>query len=281
MGSNSVRGNITVDDVISEINLIMKADKKRKIVVVEGQDDLKLFNRFIENGVILRESFNSKQGVLKIKERYKNNNNVIGIVDKDYDESYLNQKGLFYYDYSSMEIMMINALDVFESVCNECCLFKEDIESFRDEILNRLLNISLLRKYNYINNIGININKIAISELLLEDNTVCDIKLLDTVEVRNSKNENWINNKEDIREYINTNKNKSYTVNELMYLTRGHDFVYMLLVYCSSIKGKKYSADILQGFLRCAFTVQHFKETRLWTSLNKYCIEEGLKFFRT
>ena len=67
MGSNSVRGNITVDDVISEINLIMKADKKRKIVVVEGQDDLKLFNRFIENGVILRESFNSKQGVLKIK----------------------------------------------------------------------------------------------------------------------------------------------------------------------------------------------------------------------
>lgn len=280
MGNNSIRNNVTVNDVISEIRMFSSADRKKKIVIVEGIDDLKLISKFVNKDIIVKESFNGKAGVLKIKEVYKDKNNIIGIVDKDYDENYLNKKGLFYYDFSSMEIMMINHLDVFESLCSECSMIKNDVETFRNEILNRLISISLLRKYNYINELGININEIPINDLVLEDNTVCDTKLLNIVETRNGRNKNWLDNREVIREYININKNKSHTIEELMYLTRGHDFVYMFLVYCSRIKGKKYGVDILQGFLRCAFTLQHFKSTKLWTSLNNYCEEEGLNFFR-
>lgn len=95
MGNNSIRNNVTVNDVISEIRMFSSADRKKKIVIVEGIDDLKLISKFVNKDIIVKESFNGKAGVLKIKEVYKDKNNIIGIVDKDYDENYLNKKGLF------------------------------------------------------------------------------------------------------------------------------------------------------------------------------------------
>ena len=67
MGNNSIRSNVTVDDVISEIRMFSSADRKKKIVIVEGIDDLKLISKFVNKDIIVKESFNGKAVVLKIK----------------------------------------------------------------------------------------------------------------------------------------------------------------------------------------------------------------------
>ena len=125
MGNNSIRSNIKVENVMSEIKMILSANKNKRIVVLEGIDDYKLLSKFVEEDVILKESFNSKQGVLDIVNKFKNNNKVIGIIDKDYDEV-IDEKGLFYYDYSSMEVMMSNSIEAFESLCSEMLYRKSE-----------------------------------------------------------------------------------------------------------------------------------------------------------
>ncbi|MDU2490777.1 MAG: hypothetical protein E7D27_09320 [Clostridium celatum] len=279
MGNNSIRSNIKVENVMSEIKMILSANKNKRIVVLEGIDDYKLLSKFVEEDVILKESFNSKQGVLEIVNKFKNNNKVIGIVDKDYDEI-IDEKGLFYYDYSSMEVMMSNSIEAFESLCSECYTEKVNIEEFREKIFKGLRAISLLRKYNHINKLEVSINNIAICNILSEDNTVCKEKLLDLVNSRSESNTKWQESKKDVEKYIDNRMEKDYTLEELMYLTRGHDFIYMFSTYCSKLNGKHYKIDVIHGMLRCAYTLKHLKNSKLWTSLKEYSDIENIYFFR-
>lgn len=279
MGNNSIRSNIKVENVMSEIKMILSANKNKRIVVLEGIDDYKLLSKFVEEDVILKESFNSKQGVLDIVNKFKNNNKVIGIVDKDYDEI-IDEKGLFYYDYSSMEVMMSNSIEAFESLCSECYTEKVNIEEFREKIFKGLKAISLLRKYNHINKLEVSINNIAICNILSEDNTVCKEKLLDLVNSRSESNTKWQESKKDVEKYIDNRMEKDYTLEELMYLTRGHDFIYMFSTYCSKLNGKHYKIDVIHGMLRCAYTLKHLKNSKLWTSLKEYSDIENIYFFR-
>lgn len=279
MGTNSIRSNIKVENVMSEIRLLLSANKNKKIIVLEGIDDCKLLSKFVEGDVVLKESFNSKKGVLEIVNKFKSNNKVIGIVDKDYDEV-IDEKGLFYYDYSSMEIMISNSIEAFEGLCSECYPDKVDVEEFRKEIFNSLKAISLLRKYNHINKLEVSINDIAICNILSEDNVVCKVKLLDLVNSRSKSNTKWQEKKKDVEKYIDDNMRSDYTLEELMYLTRGHDFIYMFSTYCSKFKGKHYKIDVIHGMLRCAYTLKHLQNTQLWTSLKAYSDTEKLSFFR-
>lgn len=279
MGNNSIRSNIKVENVMSEIKMILSANKNKRIVVLEGIDDYKLLSKFVEEDVILKESFNSKQGVLDIVNKFKNNNKVIGIIDKDYDEV-IDEKGLFYYDYSSMEVMMSNSIEAFESLCSECYTEKVNVEEFREKIFKGLKAISLLRKYNHIDKLEVSINNITISNILSEDNTVCKAKLLDLVNSRSESNTKWQESKKDVEKYIDNRMEKDYTLEELMYLTRGHDFIYMFSVYCSKLNGKHYKIDAIHGMLRCAYTLKHLKSSKLWTSLKEYSDIENIYFFR-
>ena len=278
MGNNSIRSTITKKDIISEIKLFLSANKTKKVIIVEGQDDYKFLRKFIKNDVLLKESFTGKEGVLSIKKFFEEKNNVIGIIDKDYDDE-LDTKGIFYYDFSSMEMMINSEIECFKNVCCECYIKEVNEEELREEILNRLINISLLRRYNAKNKLEININKIPIHNILLEDNTACKTKLFQMVDFKNKGNELWKANKNIISKYIDEYGKKKYTLEELLDITRGHDFVYMLNVYCSKIRGKDYGIDTMQSFLRCSFTLEHFKNTKMWTNLKKYGDKEKLYFF--
>ncbi|MCI2779918.1 DUF4435 domain-containing protein [Clostridium perfringens] len=278
MGNNSIRDTITENDIISEIKLFLSANEKRKVIIVEGQDDYKFFRKFIKNDVLLKESFNGKKGVISVKKFFKKKSNVIGIVDKDYDKI-LDDKGIFYYDFSSMEMMISSNIECFKNICCECYPKEVNIEEFREEILNRLIKISLLRRYNAQHKLEININEIPIHNILLENNDICKMKLLRMADYKNKGNELWKQNKDTISKYIQEYSKRQYTLEELLYITRGHDFVCMLNVYCSKIKGKDWGIDTMQGFLRCSFTLGHLKNTKMWTSLEEYSNKEKIYFF--
>ncbi|OPF52509.1 hypothetical protein BH721_04440 [Clostridium baratii] len=278
MGKNSIRSKITKKDIISEIKLFSSANKEKKVIIVEGIDDYKFIRKFIKNDVLLKESFSGKDGVIAIKEFFEKDSNIIGILDKDHDEKLID-KGIFYYDFSSMETMISSHIECFKNVCCECYLNEINAEKLRKELLNNLINISLLRRYNAKNKLKIKINKIAIHNILREDSSVCKLKLLEMVDLKNGSNNLWKQNRDIISKYIDEHSKNQYTLEELLNLTRGHDFAYMLNIYCSKIKGKDYGVDIIQGFLRCSFTIENFKNTKMWTSLKEYSDKENVYFF--
>lgn len=59
MGTNSIRVNMTKEDIISEIQLLKSADIERKSVylIVEGTDDIKFFNKRLSSDIQIYESF--------------------------------------------------------------------------------------------------------------------------------------------------------------------------------------------------------------------------------
>lgn len=85
MNSNSIRTNISKEDIISDIKLTKSADLNKEYVylVVEGPDDIKFMAKFLSDNVFLYESYSGKDGVEEIV-TYFNTQEVIGIRDKDY-----------------------------------------------------------------------------------------------------------------------------------------------------------------------------------------------------
>ena len=99
MATNSIRTNLSKDTTISEIKLLLSADREKikKIVVVEGEDDIIFLSRFFNKDVILFESFSGKQGVEEIiNTREICDFRVIGIRDKDYCNGHSNKRRFFY-----------------------------------------------------------------------------------------------------------------------------------------------------------------------------------------
>ena len=62
---NSIRDNITKDEIIAEIQLELDADitHNLSIVVVEGIDDVTFFRGKLAQNVDIKESFSGKDGV--------------------------------------------------------------------------------------------------------------------------------------------------------------------------------------------------------------------------
>lgn len=65
MASNSIRSNLTKEDIISDITLCMGADIDRKNIylLVEGEDDIRLLHPYISENVLIYESYDGKKGV--------------------------------------------------------------------------------------------------------------------------------------------------------------------------------------------------------------------------
>ena len=101
MGNNSIRSNLSKEDIISDILLCIGADINRENIylLVEGEDDISLIHPYVSENVLLYESYDGKSGVESIvNERFGDNSRVIGIRDKDYQSEPSSNK-IFFYDY--------------------------------------------------------------------------------------------------------------------------------------------------------------------------------------
>ena len=62
MVNNSIRCNLTKNDIISELKLIIAADVNRDnvYIIVEGEDDIKFMSPYLADGVQVFESYDGK-----------------------------------------------------------------------------------------------------------------------------------------------------------------------------------------------------------------------------
>ncbi len=133
MESNSIKDNLSREDMISNILLCLGADIHRENIylLVEREDDIKFLRPFLADNVYIYESYDGKNGVEYIVGgRFSTNPRVIGIRDRDYQIVPISDK-IFYYDYGCMEMMILKNDDVFKYLCAEYYRGEDSIQQLR------------------------------------------------------------------------------------------------------------------------------------------------------
>lgn len=275
MGTNSIRANISKEDIISEVRLTLGADiKKEKIILLlEGEDDIKVMAKLVNSNVELIESFSGKEGVKEIIGSYFTDNfRLMGIVDKDYEIIPTSPK-IFFYDHCCLEMMILSYKELFESIYYEYYDFvKESSGELREILLRNIRHISILRKYNHKNSLELIFRGMKITNIL-DENELSVNKLLEEIKKRKTKDIDF----ENLKSMLTNEISREWDFKQLLDITQGHDFIGIFQYYCKKNKGKEPNKDNIASSLRCVLNMDYFKKTDLFKNLIVYQTNNKLK----
>lgn len=279
MGQNSIRCNLSKEDIIAEIRLTLSADfeHKKGIVVVEGEDDILFFNGKLHPDVDLRESFSGKCGVEEIV-CYFSDDRVIGICDIDYDSRSTCPK-MLYYDYSCLEMMLISNNSVFSSFFYAYYQGSKSPQEIRQQILSNLKWLSLYRKLSSNNSWGVRFNGLSIAKAFDQNDQTIDItNLLGQI---HTINPGLISHNREQLRLLSEAYRGEYTLEQYLLITQGHDFLYFFQALCEvskRSKGKSPSVEELFRALLCSCHRENFFEFELYQNLISYQDTYGVLF---
>lgn len=279
MGQNSIRCNLSKEDIIAEIRLTLSADfeHKKGIVVVEGEDDILFFNGKLHPDVDLRESFSGKCGVEEIVCCFSDDR-VIGIRDIDYD-SRSTCPQMLYYDYSCLEMMLISNNSVFSSFFYAYYQGSKSPQEIRQQILSNLKWLSLYRKLNSNNSWGVRFSGLSIAKAFDQNDQTIDItNLLGQIRTINP---GLISHNREQLELLSEACRGEYALEQYLLITQGHDFLYCFQALCEASKrskGKSPSVEELFRALLCSCHSENFFEFELYQNLISYQATYGVLF---
>lgn len=266
MNNNSIRTNISKEDIISDIKLTKSADsnKEHVYIVVEGQDDINLMRKFLSDNVFLYESYSGKDGVEEIV-TFFNTQEVIGIRDKDY-QLVKKSNYIFYYDYCCLEMMLILSDTVFQNLCNEYYRGRLVFSDLRFKILVALKEASIIRKYNEQNLWGINFHAIKPSKYW------DSIKM--SIDYANLYNDISVIRKKGFdKSLIDSDMMIPWNYDDYLSNTQGHDFFSIFALVCSTKKG--INQENICAAARVAYSINDFQNTVLFIDLSNH--SNGIK----
>ena len=275
MASNSIRSNLTKEDIISDITLCMGADIDRENIylLVEGEDDIRLLHPYISENVLIYESYDGKKGVeVIVNDRFLDNKRVIGIRDRDYQQEPTSEK-IFFYDYNCMEIMLISNDDIIDNLCFE--YYKGPLLSreLRNCILNELKILSVIRKYNETKQWGIILKGLSANQGFNTETEKMDNDVI--VRKVNQMNGNFIS--EQILSDIYDEVSGVWSQEQLYYGTQGHDFCTLFATICNNYRKRGIKPIEVQASARCTFRWSDFVKTKLYLSVKEYSQVHSLK----
>lgn len=269
--NNSIKSELTKEDVISELKLQLSADYERKSrwVIVEGWDDVRFFRGRLQSYVTSKESYSGKQGVYEIVE-YFSDDRLVGICDRDYDEIVANPR-IFYYDYSCMEMMVLSDFSMFGRLFAEYYNGKKTACELYEHILKSLQWLSSLRSYNQKEKLKIRFNGLSIQKCIVGESFKSNNASQHLLQINpNCQNLNKVLENECI--WCESGE----SIEKLLYLTRGHDFLEFFQTVCNESRTKipkrtkNVSVDDISASLRCAYSNSDLRKTRLYSRLKEY-----------
>lgn len=278
MPNNSIRDNLSKEDIIAEIRLTLGADiaHKRCIVVVEGQDDILFFRGKLNKDVIIEESYSGKLGVLDIVSFFFDDR-VIGVCDIDYDGHILPLSRIFTYDYCCLEMMIISCEKAFSSFCNVYYSGCLSCNELRYKALEDLLRLSLYRKKNEELSWGLNFKGLSFPKYYNKVTENIDYSILDgDIQRINPEVAPSI-----LRAYLNSvdeDNHEGYPVDELLSITQGHDFInyFKTMILQNEIGKHEPSRHELIHSIICSYHYENFTESALYRKLKLYQEERKL-----
>ncbi|OOM74465.1 hypothetical protein CLPUN_39180 [Clostridium puniceum] len=274
---NSIRDNLSKGEIISEIRLSLTHEIMRNyiFIVVEGKDDIKFWKKFISDNVILFESFSGKEGIKEIViDFFKNNKRILGIRDKDYDNS-AEEGNILCYDSCCLEIMLADNDNTFKKIFDEYYFGPLNALEFKELLLRQLKFISLVRKYSTEDCMNLKLNGISINNAFNLSKKEIDNNMI--IEQINRHNANYFTLNEDKLEKIKSKHCKEVSCKKLLEITQGHDFLITFAIYSNIYFSKHIKDSDISASLRCSYQENSLIETNIYSKIKKYENENNLE----
>ena len=264
---NSIKDHMTQEDTISEIRLMLGHNKQRVCVVVEGEDDQKIFGHLLTGNVDLFVSYAPKRGIEEIvTQHFPREKRVIGIRDKDYCQRAISKR-VFFCDYCCLEMMIISNDSCFERLYCDYYRGQASAQELRIHCLKHLECLSKIRLFNERNRWNLRLSGINPGGLYKKSETEMEELILSEINTQNLSN---IMDEERVLEY------KSLPVcsalKEYLEITNGHDFVHLFSKVCPSHPSIKAISSTMRG----TFGQYEFSHTQLYSNLHTYQEQKGI-----
>lgn len=285
---NTVTERATLVTKIQEIKSMCRHEmyKNKVIVIVEGDDDKKIFEKFIDTEKALLYAAKSCIWVAKVVERLNErtefNDRVIGIKDADFDHILRKDHripNLFVTDSHDIEMTLISN-DFENGIYAECGI--HNYSNILIKVAEEIKTVSFIRLYNQIKVDedeeldGINFDGLVMNSIYDGINPV-DLGLcLNHIKAKGNQDKSWFPEETDI-----TNMIRSCTGINLKQLTRGHDLMYGLLVKIKALTGRDKMGykDLCLAF-RFHLRQDAFMKTQLYTDINSYISQKGIVLWK-
>lgn len=285
---NTVTERATLVTKIQEIKSMCRHEmyKNKVIVIVEGDDDKKIFEKFIDTEKAVLYAAKSCILVAKVVERLNErtefNDRVIGIKDADFDHILRKDHripNLFVTDSHDIEMTLISN-DFENGIYAECGI--HNYSNILIKVAEEIKTVSFIRLYNQIKVDedeeldGINFDGLVMNSIY-DGISPVDLGLcLNHIKAKGNQDKSWFPEETDI-----TNMIRSCTGINLKQLTRGHDLMYGLLVKIKALTGldKMGYKDLCLAF-RFHLRQDAFMKTQLYTDINSYISQKGIVLWK-
>lgn len=268
MQRDSIRDNLTKEDIITAIHMEMDADMNQKscFVLVEGSDDVEFIEGMFCEEVQCYESFSGKHGLEELIEHEElQSSRVIAVRDRDYVDTESLPERIFLYDYSCLEMMLLACEEITSSFYRIYYGGKSSREEYILHMMKELAPYSILRQKNEKNGGRINFQKVGFGKLIDEKENLEIQELFHRVGVD-----------EDV---LIQCKEEAVALEEedLMYLTNGHDIC--LFLGCLPKKGQKQlGQEGVRLALLNSYRKSDFSQTELCNKIRQYQSVHNLKY---
>jgi hypothetical protein len=266
----SLRSNVAAIDKINEIRLSLRSRTGNSIVwvLVEGEDDCKIYPKFFEDVARVEYVNGGKdQLLLALETLTQETKQVIGIRDADFlhiEQNYPDVRNLFFTDYHDIEMTMVHNDAAFENILYEYSLQQESAQ-IKQNILTEASFVGYIRYYNELNTCSVNFKGVDYN-VDFENDTHCitlDKNFLIQELNQRSQNKTTTIDENTINQFV-----QSKNIQDSYQLVNGHDFIKMLMLRIKKTKNNlNVKTDNISISLRNSYQIFHFKETKLYSKL--------------
>lgn len=269
-----MREYITPDRIANKIRLL-RTQHPGSFLIAEGDTDARVWKNLVDSTKCRVENASNKDNAVATLNILEKDNfaGVLAVVDADFDileETVLLSQNLLLTDTHDLETMLLKS-PALEKVLREHGS-TEKIERFAQDIRPTLLEsakiIGYLRwaslKFNYCLKFeGLAFNKFVDDRTLILDES----KLIQTV--KNNSQKPGLDEQE-IRANMDSLKTNTQ---DMWYICCGHDMISILsIALCKALGScnyKEVEPNVLEKYLRVAYESAHFRETKLYRSIQR------------
>lgn len=255
---DSIRECEKLVDMVTTLKMELDQDIEHKIniVLVEGTDDIKFIRRVFSDQVVCYESFSGKDGLSALiqKDELKDNR-IIAVRDRDYVDRESLPERIWCYDTCCMETMLLKDKNVSKALFDIYYKGNNNQLAFYNNMLRQLVPVSILRRKNEKEALGIDFKKMKLTENFDRKTEMLNIeKIFENIGQDNIMCGNCYN------------EGLALSEEELYETTNGHDICKLLGVICQSGKGDM-GEERIRDVMICSYRPEDFQYTQLYVDI--------------
>ena len=271
---------ISVDTVLNEIRLHSSHPQNRNsvFILVEGESDIRLFRKFFNRDCC--KVISIPGGNTKLEEGFEKITNeldrIFGIRDADFmhlESKSSRFENLFLTDTHDLETMTFNSDTAFAAVKNEFYNNGHTLNELRNLFLEAVSFLGYFRWYNDKNNLEFNFRGIGIGDLIGSNLEINELYCIDYI-IKRSPNCK-------IHDRLMIQKEIKSSEHDLFQVCCGHDIASAMVIFFNNQKAaqRHIDKDRIQSSFRIAYNIEEFKNTNLYSNLQKWASANNYNLF--